>query len=56
MKTRKNIKVKENMARKFSINNILFGENEVRRMESLFGFCDNELIQDSNAQVLRMGF
>ena len=46
----------ENVARKFSINNILYGDNEDSRMESIFGFCDKELIQDSNAQVRRVGF
>ena len=46
----------ENVARKFSINNILYGDNEGSRMESIFGFCDKELIQDSNAQVRRVGF
>ena len=46
----------ENVARKFSINKILYGDNEGSRMESIFGFCDKELIQDSNAQVRRVGF
>lgn len=46
----------ENVARKFSINNILYGEKEDNRLESLFGFCDNELIQDSNSQRRRVGF
>ena len=46
----------ENVARKFSINNILYGDKEGSRMESIFGFCDKELIQDSNAQVRRVGF
>jgi hypothetical protein len=45
----------ENVARKFSINNILYGE-EGDRMEALCGFCDNELIQDSNSRMRRVGF
>ncbi|MBO4723170.1 MAG: ATP-binding protein [Muribaculaceae bacterium] len=46
----------ENVARKFSINNILYGDKEGDRMEALFGFCDNELIQDSNTKMRRVGF
>ena len=46
----------ENVARKFSINNILYGNHEDSRMESIFSFCDNELIQDSNSQMRRVGF
>ncbi|MBR5639993.1 MAG: AAA family ATPase [Muribaculaceae bacterium] len=46
----------ENVARKFSINNILYGDNEGNRMEALFEFCDNELIQDSNTKMRRVGF
>lgn len=46
----------ENVARKFSINNILYGEKENNRMQSLFDFCDNELIQDSNVKMRRVGF
>ena len=45
----------ENVARKFSINKILYGE-EGDRMEALCGFCDNELIQDSNSRMRRVGF
>ena len=45
----------ENVARKFSINNILYGDKG-DRMESLFDFCDNELIQESNTQMRRVGF
>lgn len=46
----------ENVARKFSINNILYGDLECSRMESLLDICDNELIQDSNSQMRRVGF
>lgn len=46
----------ENVARKFSINNILHGDNEGDKMEALFDFCDNELIQDSSAKMRRVGF
>ena len=46
----------ENVARKFSINSILYGDNEGDRMEALFDFCDNELIQDSKAKMRRVGF
>ncbi|MBR5119326.1 MAG: ATP-binding protein [Muribaculaceae bacterium] len=46
----------ENVARKFSINNILYGEDEESRLDSLFEFCDNELIQDSKSQTRRVGF
>ena len=46
----------ENVARKFSINNILYGENEETRLDSLFELCDNELIQDSSTQMRRVGF
>lgn len=46
----------ENVARKFSINSILYGDSEGDRMEALFDFCDNELIQNSNAKMRRVGF
>lgn len=46
----------ENVARKYFINNILYGESEENRLDSLFDFCDNELIQDANTQRRRVGF
>jgi len=45
----------ENVARKYAINNILYGEAQ-DSLDSLFDFCDNEMIQDSNAQMRRVGF
>ena len=45
----------ENVARKYAINNILYGEAQ-DPLDSLFDFCDNEMIQDSNAQMRRVGF
>ena len=46
----------ENVARKFSINSILYGDTGGDRIEKLCNFCDNELIQDNNTKMRRVGF
>ena len=46
----------ENVARKFTINSVLFGNKEHDRMKQLLDYCDNETIQDANAQMRRVGF
>lgn len=45
----------ENVARKYFINNILYGESEEARMESLFDICDSEIIE-SESNHRRVGY
>ena len=46
----------ENVARKFSVNSILNGEETTDRMNLLHELCSNECINDNNANARRVGF